>query len=347
VHPTPVFARDGSSLLDSRIAGDLHALRQDLDTLHPQIRAAFPEAAFSNTLRALPLTAAYHFVPRKLRKNAETIHSAYGEQAASLYHRLILCFLIHESLPFLTSGRASLSSIGANGYPEPVIAYYYRHFDWIARNILENPEFPRDYFNYDNDLFVKDLSVASLRMFPAGAHVVEQLWVSTQFITHHGLLNFLKASHFYFHKMKGGNTPFYHVHLEDRWVIDFTRAGWLSFFRLTAHMLRNHPEVRGVFGSSWFYDPSLEKISPGLLYLRKVPELGGAKIFRLGSTFQDIENATHTSERRKALHQEGKYLPTRYLFIWSRDDLIRWADKVTEPMNQVHGSPGLKSFSLN
>ena len=104
--------------------------------------------------------------------------------------------------------------------------------------------------------------------------------------------------------------------------------------------------MRGLFGSSWFFDPDLERVSPGLLYLRRVPELGGAKLFRMGSTSQDIEMATRTSERRKALCRDGAYVPTRYVFIWARDDLIRWAEQFTEPL-AVQGSIDLKIISLN
>jgi len=302
--------------MKSAVIDHLYELRENLNYIDRRILTDYPEAAYYERIKTLPPTSGYYSIPQDLRDNIEQIKSRYSQSVASTYHRFILGYFIQESLSFLQSTEM---------YPEEILVFYYRHFEWVMQHLIVKDSEDINYYNYDNDLFLKDLGICSLRVFPIGAQVVELLGISRRFIIDYGWKQFLQSSYFYLTNMKG-NSPFYHVHLDIRWVKDFNQAGWYRFFQLLAEMLIKNPNVKGVFGSSWFYDPQLEKISPGLLFLRKIPELGGAKIFKWAGTDMDIENATCKSERRKKLYEEGKYLPMSYVFIWSRNDLIRWAD---------------------
>lgn len=322
----PIFTPDQAAGMKSRIASALHRLQSQLDSRDPKIRTGFSAEAFSQALRASPLTVGYQFVPPLVERDLNRVQSSYGAETAFLYHVWLLCFLIGESLDVLENHGKSSSGIGPLGFPKKVISYYYRHFAWILDNLSERQSVSGGAVAYSHDLFMKDLAVCSLRMFPAGAHVVEQLGLSRRFIVDGGWRKRWEAASFYFRKLRA-HSPLYHVHLDERWLGDFSRTGWISFLRIAAEMLKADPEVKGLFGSSWFYDPCLERLSPGLLYLRKIPELGGAKLFRLGTSADDIENATRTSERRRRLYEEGKYVPASYLFIWSRIDVINWAER--------------------
>jgi hypothetical protein len=315
-------------VLRDRLEDQIQKLKTELDIFSPSIRINFPESSYYSAWRALPLTVGYHVVPPKLIQNLDCIQASYGQDAVSLYHRLALGHFIKESLKILESPASQEPGMESSGLSKDLLFYHFRHFEWILNNLLEQSIYTNCYFTFSNDLFLKDLGVCSLRMIPYGAHVIERLGMSRRFIINNGWKNFFKAGYFYLEKLRH-NTPLYHIHLDERWLSDFNRAGWLAVFKMIAEMLKRHSDVRGVFASSWFYDPHLEKISPGLLYLRKVPELGGAKIFKMSSSHQDIENALRNSERRKRLYEEGVYLPTSYMFIWSRTDLMQWADKQT------------------
>lgn len=108
-------------------------------------------------------------------------------------------------------------------------------------------------------------------------------------------------------------------------MADFNQEGWIRFYKRVSDMLEIYPHVKGVFGSSWFFDPILEDISPRLVYLRIIVTDNGGKLFHIGSNDQSIKDATQKSQIRRKLCQEGKYIPTS---IWPRKNLIAWA-KIT------------------
>ena len=62
--------------------------------------------------------------------------------------------------------------------------------------------------------------------------------------------------------------PWLEVHTESRELSDFNEAGWDRAWATAAEICKRRPEMAGMLGSSWFYDPPLEQISPRLAYLR-------------------------------------------------------------------------------
>ena len=81
--------------------------------------------------------------------------------------------------------------------------------------------------------------------------------------------------------------------------------------------------MRGAFGSAWFYDPAITRISPRIQFAQALQIDHGAFRMKIGSNDGAIANATATSADRRARYEEGSYLPTDYAIIWSRGDLIR------------------------
>ena len=51
------------------------------------------------------------------------------------------------------------------------------------------------------------------------------------------------------------------------------------------------------------------------------------KFFAAGTTKDDVKHALTMSFVRQRLHDEGKYTPTAYAFIWPRNTFLDWADK--------------------
>lgn len=303
-------------MIKSDFFDKLHELKKELDSIDKQLLIDFPEVNYYEKIKSLRLTCTYKFVPQNLRDDVDRIRLRYGQEAVPIYHKLVLCFFIIRSSIYLQNNK---------DFPESILSFYSRYFEWILKHIFDSKVDDIHYYDHDNDLFLKDLNLCSLRMFPIGSQVVELSTAPRRFVISGGLSQFFGAASFYLTTLYR-KLPFYQVHLDTRWVSDFNRTGWYTFYSLIADMLKRNPDVKGVFGASWFYDPYLEKISPGLLYLRKVPEQGGARLFKVGSSYSDIENATYKSERRRRLYEEGKYTPTNYVFVWLRDDLIRWAE---------------------
>jgi hypothetical protein len=81
-----------------------------------------------------------------------------------------------------------------------------------------------------------------------------------------------------------------------------------------------------MIGSSWFYDPPLETISPRLAYLRVNPLKGGAFIIHQGPAPIHSERCGATSPTRRAMIESGEYLPRSWLVAWPKSTLIPWAE---------------------
>lgn len=244
----------------------------------------------------------------------ESMRESYDDIALYYYNKLIMVNLI------------KLSRNNISNYPETIKDLFYERFKKIINDIQTNPCTP---YNFNNDIFRKDLSICSLRMFPAGAQVVHVSGLGRKFLISGGVKQLLNSSFFFLTKMKK-KYPYYQIHTDSRCLNEFNPVGWDKCYIRIAEMLKINPDIKGLFGGSWFYDPVLEKISPRLSYLRKVPISNGAKIFRVGPSESDIKNATATSKTRYELYQKNIYIPTGYIMIWMREKLIEWADKNRE-----------------
>lgn len=290
------------TLLESRLyAGDTGIFEE------------FPIATYVDCIKLIPATAGYHYMPNDLILLFDQLKSKHGQTAMANYHKLALCQIM----------QASLDTLELAPFTPSVLELYHK---WYARVLEDFDTKPDDFYDHNNDLFIKDLCICSLRMFPAGAEVVEVSGMSRKYITSSGIAQMFKAMLFYVLKMKG-HTPYYQIHLDIRCIRDFNPEGWEKCYIRIADMLKENPNVKGVFGSSWFFDPHLKDISPRLVYLRTMPEHNGAKVFRVGSSDSDIKSATVKSNTRKSLYEEGKYTPTCYILIWPRKELINWAER--------------------
>jgi hypothetical protein len=163
-----------------------------------------------------------------------------------------------------------------------------------------------------------------MKLFPAGSFLVETIGLNRSFFFTGGIKQFFKATLFYATRMKG-KSPYYQIHIDKRLLSEMTPAGLNDFFIRIAQMLKRQPEIKGIFGIAWIIDPAMEHVSPRHWYMTELILGGGAKIFRFGSSRLDIENATARSKNRKRLYEEGKYMPTSYIMIWLRKELMEWA----------------------
>jgi hypothetical protein len=181
-------------------------------------------------------------------------------------------------------------------------------------------------YYFTNDYFLKDVCFASGLSVPCGAQVVD--WRSG--IGYRASARWLlrnPSPHYVGVFLRSGQIrPWFRIHTESRYLDDFNEPGWDACYLRIAALLRKHPEVLGMAGTSWFYDPQLDSISPRLSYLRLRPLQRGASVVRSGTTAFDISSATAKSSTRRQLYEEGKYLPVSYNLLWPRDALLAWAD---------------------
>jgi hypothetical protein len=187
---------------------------------------------------------------------------------------------------------------------------------------LSGPADP-DYV-FPGDYFVKDLRFVAGLTVPGGAEVLDLrskpgLRVLLQLLRRQPVSLHLRAL-----LSASRSDPWFRIHTEKRYLRHFHEAGWDAFYRRVAGLLVLHPEVHGVVGTAWFFDPQLDEVSPRLAYLRNPLARGAFLVAGRTSQF-DIVSATTNSEARKQLYEQGRYVPVPHTLVWPRQALLAWA----------------------
>jgi len=236
-----------------------------------------------------------------------------GCDALEDYHRLVLLRLIKDF---------DLRARGKR-YPESALLLFAEHF----RGILKQIEIKsKPYYLWSNDSFCKDLAICRQRMIPCGAQLLDAIsGIPRRWLIQSGTKQALTLIWLVAGKL-GSFRTLYEVHWDRRLVREFNPAGWERTFVRIAEVLKLNPQFRGIFGSSWWFDPQISRISPRLSFLRTLPEAHGAKFFFVGEDQQTTGEALLNSPERQKLHAAGSYRPKKYAVVWARQDLISWAE---------------------
>jgi hypothetical protein len=258
----------------------------------------------------------YDFLSQDLRRFFARL-CTHDPRLLALFHKSALLLLMNDSVERLEN----------ESLPSNISYLYQKWFERILRDFSKQSD---DFYDHRNELFLKDLAVCSLRLIPVGGSwLAEVSRISRRFLVSGGARQFIDASLFALFKSRGFK-PFYQIHMDIRYLEGFSPQGRDQCYLGIGELLKLNPNIKGMYAVSWYYDPKLEDISPNLLYLRKEPEQNGARFFKIGTTATDINFATVKSATRRRLYQEGKYLPTSFLLLWPRKELLSWADKQTE-----------------
>ena len=280
----------------------------------------YPFEKYVEHLANKPLFAGYREPGHEILSLCRAIESEDPLVSLDAYHRCFLLYLVVYEFQKLNNNR----------YPESIQDLFAREYKRIAVEVETNPV---GFYSYDNDLFCKDLGICTHRMFPAGALKVEAL----SGVPRRVLLSFRPGQLLKGMKqilLSGGFRPFYEMHLDIRYKEDFDPKGWDNAFCLIAEMLVKNPHIKGLTGASWFFDPQIPRISPRLTYLRQRIEENGGKFLFYQSDEKTTQFAISKSSTRKRLYEKGLYRPASYLAIWSRENIISFA----QTLSSVRGS---------
>ncbi len=181
-----------------------------------------------------------------------------------------------------------------------------------------------------NDAFLKDIRIASGLSVPCGAQDVDLISTISRLS---GLKAAIRWGQFAIGSriLVEGGPPWYSIHTDQRYTDEFNEAGWDRCYRRIAALLAGDPKIKGMVGTSWFYDPQILTVSPRLAYLQINPTKRGAILLRHGPGAIHTYRATLKSESRKKLFDEGKYVPICYSLVWPRSPLMEWATSEPEP----------------
>lgn len=254
----------------------------------------------------------YVTVPDAAAEAVRQVEAAHGADGAKTFLRAALA---QGAADLLESGRL-------DALPPRIVHYHVKHMGRIAGATAANA----DWMNIDGDLFHKDFGLITLRLFAAAAQLLDiRCGIPRSILFTEGALASVKKGQAIM--SMGGFKPYVqiHTHLSD--LDDFNEEGWNECYRCCAELYEKMPQLLGMFGASWFYDPVLDDISPRLAYLRKIPQDGGAHVLYVSTGGDHIDNATSTSPSRRKLYEEGKYMPKSYMLAWGKREQIDWAKR--------------------
>ena len=133
-----------------------------------------------------------------------------------------------------------------------------------------------------------------------------------------------------------GRGPWAELHLDLRVLEDFSPEGFHRCYHRLAALMRAREDLAGVYGASWMYDPALASISPGLAFVRRTAEDGGARMIRLHADPVQTAFAVARSPLRRRLVASGAYRPVCYAMFWTRAALIAWSESAADTASPLH-----------
>lgn len=290
-----------------QVRAPLAEFRAVLDGLSPADRALVARTADQAAAAAASAAAHWDFALPAARVDA-----VIGDAAPDAVRRGLIA---HWALGL--SERAV-----AAGLPPAVLALYPFWLEKLAAFLAAGGE------PYDPDFWAKDVRFALALSVPGARSQVIDLSSPMgpgQVIRHvregwgvKALFDYLRAGH---------RRTWLEVHTESRHLDDFNEDGWNRAWATAAEICRARPDLAGMIGSSWFYDPPLTQISPRLAHLRLNPLNGGAFMVHQGPDEIHTLRAATASPTRKALIESGEYTARSWLMVWPRRALIAWADR--------------------
>lgn len=290
-----------------RLQARLHEMcGGDILFLHPLER-------YVQALDQTGVITSYHKVPDEITAFCRMFESEHGgAQAMDLYHRLLMSHLVAQCEERAERYRIAVS----------IRTLMPAEFMRILALIDTAPV---GFCRYPNELFVKDLALCRQKMLPCGSEFLDlDFGMPRSWMLRGGVTQLFSLGGFAMRRL-GGFRPLYEMHWDRRLARQFNESDYNRTYRRVADMLALHPQVKGVFGASWWLDPAVEQIAPEFSFLRRVPEAEGARVFRVGPDAAATRDAITFSKRRRALYEAGQYQPCRYMLVWERRDLLDWA----------------------
>lgn len=257
----------------------------------------------------------YKYFPEAAKKIITEIQSTHGLSATKTFTRGILLHAIIDLIE-----KKSLE-----GLPATILKHQSMHLYRIANDT----ETESDWLDISHDIFQKEFGITTLRLFSAGAQLIDvRCGIPRSILLKNGLGNVYKNLALMI--KLGGFKPFFQIHTHKLNLDQFHEEGWNECYRGCAELYEIIPKSLGMFGSSWFYDPALDSISPRLNYLRQTPIEGGANLIFYSEGGDAIDNSIATSSTRRELYEAGKYMPKSYMLIWGKEAQKKWALDNTE-----------------
>lgn len=173
-----------------------------------------------------------------------------------------------------------------------------------------------------NDSLLKDIGLLTTALLPVTERVVEPFSALQRYLL---FRHDFKQGYRYFLAWLSakGNKPVCRLHIHLAEINGLTPNGWRTTCRQLAKLLLLNPKLKGIVGSSWFYDPAIASISPKLAFISELLSEMHASWF-----FSHIEDknsgAFNRSATRQQAFKDGIYQPKNFVIFIPRDRLLAW-----------------------
>ena len=296
--------------MNQRIFTEKLNLIQRLPILQDELQKSIEDYIF--LLDHLPSSVIkyHHLSDAQIAFNKQYLN-AFGNAALNDFHKLIMLELMLR-FPH---------RVVAHRLPESIYVLFAIEFERILVLIESGSNF---IFDWPNDLFAKDMGICSLRLIPTGVRLLEVTGFSRKPLLNNWI-RLIPNLYFLFFCVRAAK-PLYEMHVHMSNLGDFNPAGWQQCLVRIGQLLRLNPEIKGLHGTSWFYDPALKGISSHLAYLREIPCNHGAKVFFVQNDSANSEAFTK-SKSRHVRFVNKEYTPKLFLLIWPRKELINFSDQ--------------------
>jgi hypothetical protein len=311
----------GGNMTSKQLDGMNAQLRDEIRLSSDSLLDKFPIERYLEMLDHYPAVIGYHYISPEVSKYTENILQNSSRDILEVYHKLLLVELISRNM----------DKVEKQELPMAIKQLYIKNFNRILGNISSRSE-ETGFYLYPHDKFFKELAVCTGKMIPMGAQKVIASTLPTRFIFKKGLMQFISGLSFILFKLHGIKPIMFNMHMDSHdpdLMKEYNPDGWIRFYINAANLLKLKKQIKGIYGTAWLFDPKLEDISPRLTYLRKIVVDNGGKLFYIGPSENGTTDALAKSPTRRKLYSEGKYVPTDYMIIWARQNLIDWANKVS------------------
>jgi hypothetical protein len=206
--------------------------------------------------------------------------------------------------------------------PKSILDLMPGRLDRLAAYLCSDPDRPYD---PQGDDYLKDLTFVLLLSVPCGSNDLD---LDSRVPISSAIASAFRSGDLstpFRYLAARGFGPWLRLHTDSRYLSEFNEAGRELCYKRVADLLSRRLQLRGLAGTSWYCDPSLQHVSPHLAYLQRNPTSRGAFLLRHGTNPVDIELATQKSNTRRRLYEAGEYIPVCYSFVWPRKAILAWA----------------------
>ncbi len=298
-----------------RMLTDIDALAERTGRLSQQLSQGDDGTIVSGlygTFEGFPGRGLYNHLPQALLEDLATIRRRNAADEPRLL-RLLVLHALRQTLARLDGGGT---------LPPPLVPVALKTLTLLLRAAETEAD---ERYRVTEDRYVKDLHIARLRLVPLGAQLLDQYrgFSRKPFLLGAGLsgvpgalLAMLRI---------GGNAPWHEFHTHDLAMRFFGARGWEESIRLCIPLLQRQPEVKGIFGVAWWFDPAVGALTPNMAFPYEVSARFGAQFFPYPRDEDAKRNAIHRSPERAALVASGHYVPRPYLMLLPRAALLAHA----------------------